>query len=52
MVKNMHANEENANEQEMGYRSLDREDSPKEEMAAHSSILAQRTAWAEEPDGL
>ena len=32
--------------------SLDQEDPPKEEMAIHSSILAWRTPWAEEPGRL
>ena len=33
-------------------RSLDREDSLKKEMATHSSILAWRIPWMEEPVGL
>ena len=32
--------------------SLDQEDSLEEEMATHSSILAQRIMWTEEPGGL
>ena len=36
----------------MWVRSLGREDSLKEEMATHSSILAWRIPWTEEPDGL
>ena len=33
-------------------RSLGREDPLKTEMAAHSSILAWRNPWTEEPGGL
>ena len=33
-------------------QSLGREDSLEKEMATHSSILAQRIPWMEEPDGL
>ena len=33
-------------------RSLDREDSLKKELATHSSILAWRIPWTEEPGGL
>ena len=33
-------------------RSLGREDALEEAMAAHSSILAWRTPWTEEPGGL
>ena len=33
-------------------RSLGREDSLEEGIAAHSSILAWRTPWTEEPGGL
>ena len=32
--------------------SLDGEDPLEEEMATHSSILAWRISWIEEPDGL
>ena len=32
--------------------SLDREDSLEEGMAAHSSVLAWRLPWTEEPGGL
>ena len=35
-----------------GVRSLGREDSLEEEMATHSSILAWRIPWTEEPGGL
>ena len=38
--------------QETRVRSLDREDTLKEEMATHSSILAWRIPWTEKPDGL
>ena len=31
---------------------LNREDSLEEEMATHSSILARRARWTEEPSGL
>ena len=33
-------------------RSLGREDHQEKEMATHSSILAWRIPWMEEPDGL
>ena len=33
-------------------RSLGQEDPLEEEMATHSSILAQKIPWAEEPGGL
>ena len=45
MVKNLPA------VQETRVRSLGRED-PLEEMATHSSILAWRIPWTEEPGGL
>ena len=35
----------------MWVQSLGREDSLEEEMATHSSILAQETPWTEEPVG-
>ena len=38
--------------QETWVRSLGREDPLEEEMATHSSILAWRIPWAEEPGGL
>ena len=38
--------------QEMHVQSLGREDPLEEEMATHSSILAWRIPWAEEPGGL
>ena len=39
-------------QQELWVRSLGREDSLEEEMAAHSSILAWRIPWTEEPGRL
>ena len=38
--------------QETQVRSLGREDPLKEEIATHSSTLAWRTLWTEEPGGL
>ena len=38
--------------QETGLRSLGREDPLEEGMATHSSILAWRIPWTEEPGGL
>ena len=38
--------------QETGNRTLGREDPLEEEMATHSSILAWRVPWTEEPDRL
>ena len=38
--------------QEVPVRSLGWEDSPEKEMATHSSILAWRIPWAEEPGRL
>ena len=38
--------------QEIGVRSLDREDPLEEGMATHSSVLAWRIPWTEEPGGL
>ena len=38
--------------QEMGLRTLGREDPLEEGMATHSSILAWRMPWTEEPGGL
>ena len=35
--------------QEMWVRSLGQEDSPKEDMAIHSGLLAWRIPWTEEP---
>ena len=36
----------------MWVQSLGREDSPEEGMATHSSILAWRIPWTEQPGGL
>ena len=36
----------------MQVQPLAREDPLEEEMATHSSILARKIQWAEEPDGL
>ena len=49
MVKNPPAMQEL---KEMWVRSLGWEDPLEEDMAAHSSILAWRIPWTEEPDGL
>ena len=38
--------------QETWVQSLDREDYLEEGMATHSSILARRVPWTEEPSGL
>ena len=38
--------------QEMQVRSLGREDLLEEELATHSSILAWKTPWTEEPGGI
>ena len=46
MVKNLPAT------QETWVRSLGQEDPLKKEMTTHSSILAWRIPWTEEPDGL
>ena len=48
-VKNPSAIQET---QEMGVQSLGEEDPLEEGMATHSSILAWRIPWAEEPGGL
>ena len=48
-VKNLPAKQET---QEMWVRSLGWEDPLEEEMATHSSILAWRIPWMEEPGGL
>ena len=37
---------------EMGIPSLGQEDLPEEEVATHSSVLACRISWMEEPGGL
>ena len=36
----------------MWVQSLGRADPPEEEMATHSSILAWKIPWTEEPEGL
>ena len=46
MVKNL---PDNAGDIEMQVRSLGREDPLEESMATHSSILAWRIPWTEEP---
>ena len=46
MAKNMPAMQETA------VQSLGQEDPQEEEMATHSSILAWRIPWTEEPGGL
>ena len=46
MVKNLLA------KQEMGVQSLGWEDSMEEEMATHTTILAWKIPWTEEPGGL
>ena len=46
MVKNLPAM------QEIQVRSLDQEDALEKEMAIHSSVLAWRITWTEEPGGL
>ena len=38
--------------QDTQVRSLSQEDPLEKEMAAHSNILAWKTPWTEEPDGL
>ena len=38
--------------QEIWVQSLGQEDSLEKEMATHSSILAWKIPWTEEPDGL
>ena len=49
MVKNSSAMQDM---QEMWVQSLDLEDPLEEGMATHSSILAWRIPWTEEPGGL
>ena len=46
MVKNL------SEIQETRIQALGREDPLEKEMASHSSILAQRNSWTEEPGGL
>ena len=49
MVKNLSAS---AEDRDAGVQSLDVEDPLEEGMATHSSILARRIPWTEEPGGL
>ena len=49
VVKNLPANVET---QKMWVLILGQEDTLEESMATHSSILAWRIPWTEEPDGL
>ena len=49
MVKNPPAMQET---QEKWVQSLDQEDPLEEKMATHSSILARKVPWTEEPFGL
>ena len=46
MVKNLSAI------QETRFQSLGQEDTLEEDMATHSSILAEKIPWREEPGGL
>ena len=49
MVKNPPAD---AGDTEIRVRSLGRDDPPEEEMATHSSVLAWKMPWTEEPGTL
>ena len=49
MVKNPPAD---AGDTEIRVQSLGRDDPPEEEMATHSSVLAWKMPWTEEPGGL
>ena len=49
MVKNLSAS---AEDRDAGVQSLDVEDPLEEGMATHSSILARRITWTEEPGRL
>ena len=49
VVKTLPATQET---KEMRVRSLAQEDALEKEMATHSSILARKTPWTEEPGGL
>ena len=49
LIKNLPAS---AGAQEMQVQSLGQEDLLEEEMATHSSILALKMPWREEPSGL
>ena len=48
-VKNMRAMQKT---QEMWVQALGQDDTLEEEMATHSSILASKIPWTEEPSGL
>ena len=52
MVKNLPAMQDMQKMQKTQIRSLSWEDALEEAMATHSSILAWRIPWTEEPDGL
>ena len=52
MVKNPPAMQEPQEPQEMWVQSQGREDPLEEDVATHSSILAWRIPWTEEPGGL
>ena len=52
VIKNPFANARDAGDAGDAVQSLSQEDSLEEAMAAHSSILALRITWTEEPDGL
>ena len=51
-VKNPPAMQETQKTQETWVRSLSQEDALEESMASHSSILAWRIPWTEQPRGL
>ena len=51
MIKNLPAMWENSAMRETWVQSLGQEESLEEEMATHSSILAWRPTWTEEPAG-
>ena len=52
VVKNPQANAKDRRHKRDVVRSLDQEDPPEKEMATHSSILAWRIPWTEEPGKL
>ena len=52
MVKNLPAMQETWRHRICGFKSLGQEDLLEKEMATHSSILAWRIQWTEEPEGL
>ena len=49
MVKNLPANAGDTETQETFVQSLGQEDAPEEEMGTHTSILAWKIPWTEEP---